>query len=55
MSNWMNDVDKTLRSILHEVNTPEEFEQEKTVFQVSNFYFKNLFQYGVNCKNNNSL
>ncbi|KAG7206621.1 hypothetical protein KM043_000301 [Ampulex compressa] len=33
MVRWMDDVDATLRTILHEVNTLEEFEEEKTIFQ----------------------
>lgn len=35
MGRWMDHVDNTLRTILKEVNTLEEFETEKTVFQVS--------------------
>lgn len=35
MVHWMDHVDSTLRTILHEVNTLEEFEKEKTIFQVS--------------------
>lgn len=35
MSNWMNTVDNTLMSIVKEVNTSEEFEKERLVFQVS--------------------
>lgn len=31
----MDHVDNTLRTILREVNTLEEFEKEKTIFQVS--------------------
>lgn len=31
----MDHVDSTLRTILREVNTLEEFEKEKTIFQVS--------------------
>lgn len=30
----MDHVDSNLRTILHEVNTLEEFETEKTIFQV---------------------
>ncbi|XP_018338972.1 PREDICTED: nesprin-1 isoform X6 [Trachymyrmex septentrionalis] len=33
MVHWMDHVDSTLRTILHEVNTLEEFEKEKTIFQ----------------------
>nr|XP_034172930.1 nesprin-1 isoform X14 [Osmia lignaria] len=33
MVRWMDHVDSNLRSILHEVNTLEEFETEKTIFQ----------------------
>lgn len=35
MHNWMNTVDDTLKSIVKEVNTSEEFEKERLVFQVS--------------------
>lgn len=35
MVHWMDHVDNTLRTILREVNTLEEFEKEKTIFQVS--------------------
>lgn len=35
MINWMNHVDKTLKNIVNEVNSMEEFEKEKVVFQVS--------------------
>lgn len=31
----MDHVDSTLRTILREVNTLEEFEKEKTIFQVN--------------------
>ncbi|XP_043257159.1 nesprin-1 isoform X10 [Colletes gigas] len=34
MVRWMDHVDSNLRTILHEVNTLEEFETEKTIFQV---------------------
>lgn len=39
MVNWMNSVDNTLKTILKEVNSMEEFEDEKLMFQVnmSNF------------------
>ncbi|XP_018395829.1 PREDICTED: nesprin-1 isoform X2 [Cyphomyrmex costatus] len=33
MVHWMDHVDSILRTILHEVNTLEEFEKEKTIFQ----------------------
>ncbi|EZA53954.1 Nesprin-1 [Ooceraea biroi] len=33
MVHWMDHVDSTLRTILREVNTLEEFEKEKTIFQ----------------------
>nr|XP_050869210.1 muscle-specific protein 300 kDa [Vespula vulgaris] len=33
MVNWMDHVDSILKTILHEVNTLEEFEKEKAVFQ----------------------
>ncbi|XP_043257160.1 nesprin-1 isoform X11 [Colletes gigas] len=33
MVRWMDHVDSNLRTILHEVNTLEEFETEKTIFQ----------------------
>ncbi|XP_014483634.1 PREDICTED: nesprin-1 isoform X6 [Dinoponera quadriceps] len=33
MVHWMDHVDDTLRTILREVNTLEEFEKEKTIFQ----------------------
>lgn len=36
MVHWMDHVDDTLRTILREVNTLEEFEKEKTIFQVKN-------------------
>lgn len=50
MVHWMDHVDSTLRTILHEVNTLEEFEKEKTIFQVSigqfyNFSFIEIFKY----------
>lgn len=35
MVHWMDHVDSTLRTILREVNTLEEFEKEKAIFQVS--------------------
>lgn len=35
MVRWMDHVDSNLRTILHEVNTLEEFETEKTIFQVT--------------------
>lgn len=38
MSDWMNTVDKTLKSIVQEVNSSEEFEKERLVFQVSFFF-----------------
>ncbi|XP_076280585.1 muscle-specific protein 300 kDa [Lasioglossum baleicum] len=34
MVRWMDHVDSNLRTILHEVNTLEEFETEKTIFQI---------------------
>jgi len=34
MVNWMNGVDQSLKNIVNEVNTMEEFEKEKVVFQV---------------------
>lgn len=34
MVHWMDHVDNILRTILREVNTLEEFEKEKTIFQV---------------------
>lgn len=34
MVRWMDQVDGTLRSILQEVTSAEEFEREKIVFQV---------------------
>lgn len=37
MIGWMNNVDQSLKSIVNEVNTMEEFEKERLVFQVS-FY-----------------
>lgn len=44
MVQWMDHVDSILKNILHEVNTLEEFEKEKTVFQVfiEFFLFNNL-------------
>ncbi|KAL0110413.1 hypothetical protein PUN28_013801 [Cardiocondyla obscurior] len=33
MVHWMDHVDSTLKTILHEVNTLEEFEKEKAIFQ----------------------
>ncbi|KAK2588097.1 hypothetical protein KPH14_004158 [Odynerus spinipes] len=33
MVQWMDHVDSTLKTILHEVNTLEEFEKEKVIFQ----------------------
>lgn len=44
MVQWMDHVDSILKTILHEVNTLEEFEKEKTVFQVfiAVFLFNNL-------------
>lgn len=38
MVRWMDHVDSNLRTILHEVNTLEEFETEKTIFQVRNIF-----------------
>lgn len=35
MEAWMNDVDRTLKSIVQEVTSNEEFERERLVFQVS--------------------
>lgn len=35
MVRWMDQVDSTLRTILQEVTSLEEFEKEKTVFQVT--------------------
>lgn len=35
MVEWMNTVDKSLKNIVNEVNSMEEFEKEKVVFQVS--------------------
>lgn len=35
MTTWMEDVDKALKTIVHEVSTSEEFEKERLVFQVS--------------------
>lgn len=35
MNNWMDSVDNTLKSIVQEVSTSEEFEKERLVFQVS--------------------
>lgn len=35
MVDWMNGVDQSLKNIVNEVNTMEEFEKEKVVFQVS--------------------
>lgn len=35
MHNWMDSVDSTLKSIVQEVSTSEEFEKERLVFQVS--------------------
>jgi len=46
MVHWMDHVDSTLRTILHEVNTLEEFEKEKTIFQVSIGQF-HIFLYHV--------
>ena len=34
MVRWMDRVDSTLRTILQEVTSLEEFEKEKTLFQV---------------------
>lgn len=39
MVHWMDHVDSTLRTILREVNTLEEFEKEKTIFQVNFGHF----------------
>lgn len=39
MSDWMNTVDRTLKSIVQEVNTNEEFEKERLVFQVSYSFY----------------
>jgi len=47
MVHWMDHVDSTLRTILHEVNTLEEFEKEKTIFQVSIGQFHIQFLYHV--------
>lgn len=35
MNSWMNTVESTLKSIVKEVNTSEEFEKERLIFQVS--------------------
>lgn len=42
----MDHVDSTLRTILREVNTLEEFEKEKTIFQV-NFSHIKLFRHVI--------
>lgn len=47
MVHWMDHVDSTLGTILHEVNTLEEFEKEKTIFQVSIGQFHIQFFYHV--------
>lgn len=39
MVHWMDHVDSTLRTILREVNTLEEFEKEKAIFQVNSGQF----------------
>lgn len=38
MISWMDNVDRTLKTIVREVDTQEEFERERMVFQV-NFFF----------------
>lgn len=38
MSKWMDSVDDALKNILNDVNTMEEFEREKAIFQVSAFF-----------------
>lgn len=43
MEAWMNDVDRTLKSIVQEVTSNEEFERERLVFQVS--FFRSLFYF----------
>lgn len=45
MNNWMNTVDNTLKSIVQEVGTSEEFEKERLVFQVSIY----LYDYFSKC------
>lgn len=40
MNAWMDVVDKSLKSIVQEVNTSEEFEKERLVFQVSFSFFQ---------------
>lgn len=42
MVRWMDQVDSTLRTILKEVNSLEEFEKEKSIFQVSNYCSNNF-------------
>lgn len=39
MVKWMDLVDSTLKNIMNDVNSMEEFEKEKAVFQVSRFIF----------------
>lgn len=45
MVRWMDHVDSNLRTILHEVNTLEEFETEKTIFQVRNIFIHIFKEY----------
>jgi hypothetical protein len=40
MVTWMDHVDETLRAMLHEVSSLEEFEQEKSIFQVKYYKLK---------------
>lgn len=46
MSSWMDTVDKTLKSIVQEVSTSEEFEKERLVFQVSTAFYYWSFSLG---------
>lgn len=40
MSKWMDQVDGTLKNILKDVSTMEEFDREKAIFQVINFFLE---------------
>lgn len=35
MVNWMDSVDRSLNSIVRDVNTLEQFEKERAIFQVN--------------------
>lgn len=50
MVRWMDHVDDTLRIMLQEVSSLEEFEQEKSVFQVKIKFYTYFHSYLLNLK-----